>query len=161
MTSPAAPAAAAAVVLLMRVSDPPSLRQMKMRDWVTVGGTALTVEGTRQQTIVNQLELLVAGGLDREAADPKGVEKVGDETDGRPPGQKGVDSSSPRRRLCHQASISMKIKTRAQPMNNRRRKVTSIGGTSSNGRRFSGSPQKNPGLDHAFIGCKRSAPVSF
>ncbi|MNE24954.1 hypothetical protein D3C80_1182660 [compost metagenome] len=44
---------------------------------------ALTVEGARQQAIVDQLELLVAGGLDREAADPKGVEKVGDEADGR------------------------------------------------------------------------------
>ncbi len=31
---------------------------------------ALTVEGARQQPIVDQLELLVAGGLHREAANP-------------------------------------------------------------------------------------------
>ncbi len=43
----------------------------------------LAVEGTRQQAIVDQLELLVAGGLHRKAAHPQGVEKVRHEADGR------------------------------------------------------------------------------
>jgi hypothetical protein len=44
---------------------------------------ALAVEGTGQHPIIDQLELLVAGGLHRKAAHPQGIEKIGDKTDGR------------------------------------------------------------------------------
>lgn len=44
---------------------------------------ALPIEGTRQHPIIDQLELLVAGGLYRKAAHPQSIEEVGNPTDQR------------------------------------------------------------------------------
>ena len=96
---------------------------------------ALTVEGTRQQTIVDQLELLVAGGLDREAADPKGVEKVGDEADGRHRPEGGGFQLAPAP-LVPPGMDQHEDKDQGATDEQQAQKSDKHRGTSSNGRRF-------------------------
>ena len=75
MARPLPPRRTAATIMPMRVSGSTCTAPMKISDWVTVGNThwPLRVPGSSRSSIS---ELLVAGGLHREAADPRVSRKL-------------------------------------------------------------------------------------